>query len=525
MNYLKITDFGNKDADAFCSAVRIEKTMQSIDRCEDYTLPDYLPDAKKIVSYSVSPIPETRFSGNGNLEYSGNIYVRVLYSSENGELAGCSFSIPFDNRLTSDGITEGVVDFITPKLISSSCRLQNPRKIKTALKLGCDIEVWKRESFLPDLYGANGRDISTLETNPSEYETVNITCVREDDMTLEEDVTIDKSLPDISSIIYSTLNITFDECRGSRGEIIMRGGADFYCTFSGSDGNYYSVRRFIPLSETLSSDKANDDSFCSCKVFCKSPDVSVREDEFGQMRVIELNESYSVEAKIANRKNVYLTRDCYSSKCDVNIEKKDITLFRCEEKLGANFSVNESFPLSSVGISESDTIVTFEPSGEIHLSVDPGKHGKLAFEGKCRLSVIAKKPDDTMYSSIVEIPFKYESERKYKQGCIYEDESECRFGDMRVRSDGEKLYTDFELAMSSCVFSSEKQSLLSEIHLVPSSNTNPSAASEMAVCFTSPSDNVWDIAKRYSISRDTLAKENGISGNELPTCLVIPQHR
>lgn len=525
MDYLKITDFGNKDADVFCAAVRIEDTVQSIDRSEDYTLPEYLPDAKKIVSFCASPIIETRYTGNGSLEYSGNIFVKVLYSTESGELACCSFGIPFENRLTSDGISEGVVDFISPEVTASSCRLQNPRKIKMNVKLGCRLEVWKRESFLPELYGATSKDIACLETNPEEYESVNITSVREDDMILEDDITIDKSLPDISQIVYSSIGISFDECRGSRGEVIFRGGAEFVCTFKGSDGKYYSMRRFLPMSETLSSDKASDDSFCACNVFCKSPDIGIREDEFGQMRIIELKENYTLEARIINKKKLFLTSDAYSSRCDVFVEKNDQTIYKCEEKLGSNFSVNESFPLRDVGIGSDDSIVTFEPSGKIQLSGEAGKHGKLAFDGKCKLLVIAKKPDDTLYSTTIDVPFKFESERKFKEGCKYDDNSECRISDMRVRSDGEKLYTDFEVAMASCILSQNKLSLLSSIRLVPSSAPGDADISEMAVCFTSAKDNIWNIAKEYRVSREALAKENTVTGGELPSRLIIPQKR
>ncbi len=525
MDYLKITDFGNKDADVFCAAVRIENTVQNIDRSEDYTLPEYLPDAKKIVSFCTSPIIETRYTGSGSLEYTGNIFVKVLYSTESGELACCSFGMNFENRLTSDGISEGVVDFITPDVIASSCRLQNPRKIKMNVKLGCTVEIWKRESFLPDLYGATSKDIASLETNPEQYESVNITSVREDDMALEDDITIEKSLPDISEIVYSTMNISFDECRGSRGEVILRGGAELACTFKGADGKYYSMRRFLPMSETISSDKANDESFCSCNVYCKAPDIGIREDEFGQMRIIELKENYSLEARIINKKKLYLTSDAYSSKCDVLIEKNDQTIYKCEEKIGANFSVNESLPLRDVGIGSDDSIVTFEPYGKLQLSKEPGKHGKLAFDGKCKLIVIAKKPDNTLYSTTADIPFKFESERKFKEGCEYDDKSECRISDMRVRSDGEKLYTDFEVAMASCILSQNKLSLLSSVRLVPSSSAGSTEASEMAVCFISSGDNIWDIAKEYRVSRETLAKENMVTGSELPSRLIIPQKR
>ena len=126
MNYLRVTDFKNKDSEDYCGAYLIESTKKERDFSEDYILPDFLPDAKKILKFTAKPVIETRFIGNSNLEYSGSIYCRALYLAENSTLCCASFTVPFEDKLSDESLTDECVDFLYPRIISPLCRLQNP---------------------------------------------------------------------------------------------------------------------------------------------------------------------------------------------------------------------------------------------------------------------------------------------------------------------------------------------------------------------------------------------------------------
>ena len=49
MNYNRIRDFKNKDGEEYNGAERIEAISQSKEYSDDYILPEYLPDAKKVL--------------------------------------------------------------------------------------------------------------------------------------------------------------------------------------------------------------------------------------------------------------------------------------------------------------------------------------------------------------------------------------------------------------------------------------------------------------------------------------------
>ena len=147
MNYNRINDFKNKDGEEYTGATRIESTRQSREYTDDYILPDYLPDAKKVLEFTCRPVIESRFVGNSSVEYNGSLYCRALYLSEQSELGVATFTLPFEDKLSNENITDDCVDIILPGVYSSSCRLQNPRKLNIRVKAGADIELWKRRSY------------------------------------------------------------------------------------------------------------------------------------------------------------------------------------------------------------------------------------------------------------------------------------------------------------------------------------------------------------------------------------------
>lgn len=525
MNYNRITDFKNKDGEEYNGAERIECIRQSRDYTDDYILPDYLPDAKKVLDFICRPVIESRFVGNCSVEYNGSLFCRALYLSEQSELCVASFTMSFEDKLSNESITDDCVDVILPGVYSSSCRLQNPRKLNIRVKAGADIEIWKRHSYMPELYGNVGReDEMSVQTNPKLKDSMWVLSVREDEMSLSEDITVDKSMTDIESVITSKADIVFDECRGGSNELICKGSCNFECLYKGSDGQYYFLRRSIPVSENISAQKVSDGSNSIVYTNCKLPDVSVREDEFGQKRIIELDLEYAVEAVCFNPKQVWFTDDGYSTSKEVQITSRQVMLYSSYDKITAGFSVNESVALDDIGVSPNEKIISHSCFATMLLSKETGKKGRLLFEGECEFNLLVLKQDGSIYPVSFKLPIKYESDRKAPKTDDYEGKCLARMSNIRLRTDNEKVYADFEISFCAAVIFTESLPFLESIRVLPSTIRDEVSDSAITVCYPSKNDDEWSICKKYRITRDELALENAIN-KEMPSVLKIPSKR
>ncbi|MBE6544220.1 MAG: DUF3794 domain-containing protein [Ruminococcaceae bacterium] len=523
MNYLRITDFKNKDSQDYCGAFMIECTKKERDFTEDYILPDYLPDAKKILRFVAKPVIETRFIGSSGLEYSGSIYCRALYLAEDSTIRCASFTIPFEDRLSSENLTDECVDFLSPTIISPICRLQNPRKMNIRMKLSSSIEVFKGSSTMPEVYGGTGREEKHIQTNIKSVPSMNVTCIREDDLSVSEDIALDKSNPDIAEIIFTDAEAVFDECRSSGTEILCRGSVTFECIYRCDSNNYHFIRRSIPISESLVGDVIPAD--CSVFALCRSktPEVTVLPDEFGLKRIIELDLSYGVEICCKKEKELLYASDAFSINHEIQNSISPITVHRPEYKILSGFTVGESLKAEDCSLGKEDTVLAFFLNPEMSLQNTPGKHGKLYFEGQCEITVIANRPENPPRSQSFFIPLRFESDRPFMENVLYSDKTVCRASDPRIRFDGENLYADFELSISSDITASTEINAISAIRLLAGTEKTKGESSVITVYYPSSSECEWDIAKKYSITRESLALHNGMTAGEIPSVVKIPR--
>ena len=522
MNYLRITDFKNKDSEDYCGAYLIESSKKERDYTEDYILPDYLPDAKKILKFIAKPVIETRFIGNSNLEYSGSIYCRVLYLAEDSTLRCASFSIPFEDRLSSENLTDECVDFLSPHIVSPVCRLQNPRKMNIRMKLSADIEVFARSSTMPEVYGGRASDEKYLQTNIKTVMSMNVTCLREDDLSFSEDISLDKSSPDISEIIFAEANVVFDECRASGSEILCRGSVIFECIYRSDDNNYHFLRRAIPLSEALVGDNIPPEGSIFALCHCKTPDVSVAPDEFGLNRIIELDLSYGVEICCKKEKSLLYASDAFSTANEAQNSFNSLEIYCPSDRIVSGFTVGESLKAEDCSLGKGDSVIAYFLKPEMSLAKAPGKHGKLAFEGQCEVTLIVSRPDNPPRSAAFTLPLKFESDRPFADNAVYTSKTLCKATNPRIRFDGESLYADFELSISSDILKRSDISALSAIRLMPESKRKSPDGSTITVYYPSSSEDEWDIAKKYNITREGLAAFNEITSSEIPSVVKIP---
>lgn len=522
MNYSQIKNLKLKDPEDYRGACMTQCSDKTLELSEDYILPDYLPDAKKILKFITKPVIETRFLGSSGLEYSGSVYCRALYLAEDSSLRSAIFSLPFEDRLSAEGLCDECVDFLTPCVTAPQCRLQNPRKMNVRMKLTSSIEIWQGMETLPEVYGGNKTSDTGLQMNLTCLPSMNVICVREDDLSISEDITLDKSMPDIDEIIFADAEVIFDECRGSKNEIMCRGNLLFECIYRSPEGANWFLNRVVPISENLSAEGAEAESMIRAKCLTKIPDLNIVPDEFGNRRVIELDLSYLTEIVCMNRKNIFCATDAYSVSGNAENSFSPMNFFAPEEKIVSGFSVGESLSADDCSLHSEDVIIAYFLRPEMHLADNAGKHGKMAFEGECKVSLLVSRPENPTREVNFTLPLRFESDRPHKEGLSYSHKTCSRASGARVRFDGERIYLDFEVTLSSLITKEQSISMLSAVRLTPESEKMSKKTACIKVYYPSKEESLWDISKKYSLSPETITLSNGINGTDIPSVVKIP---
>jgi len=523
-------NFRDRDNDNFCAAEKITSSSNLKEVSEDFILPDYLPDVKKVVWVNTSSSIDGRFVGAGTLEYEGSVIYRVFFITEDNSLANVVFTSSFSNKIVHEDLSEDSVDLIQPAVEQISCRLQNPRKFNIRARVGANVTIWRRGSFLPEVYGGKDGDESGLETRVATVSAMNMMNIRESDFTLAEDIIVEKSLPAIGNLVYTVADIFVDEARAAKDKLTIKGNCDVECLYrsGGEDGPvvYTMIRRSWPVTQTIDALGISEGYEGMVTVSVTNLETNVRDDESGERRLIEVDATYNIDAECAIQKDLAIVRDIYSLTRECQITTKKMTITNFARSLRENFSVNENFLLAELTDEDIDHIIGTKIN--INLSNIPAesKKGTVILEGTANVSVVGHNAAGLTTELNVVIPIRFDTDIK-NTGNI-KIKTNARALNIRCRADNGKLYVDFEAAFVSMVYVEtqcelvENVKLLGELAVFAGAQVQAEAA--MILYYPDNGENLWDIAKKYGTTTERLQKQNSISSESsvLPKVIVIP---
>ncbi len=529
MEYNMMQDYRDRDNERFCAAIMVTDADTLKELSDDFILPDYLPDVKKVVHVKACARLGNRFLGSGVLEFEGAVAYKVLYIAEDNKVRCAAFLSEFKNKLSCEQLGEDCVDVLHPVTRDVNCRMQNPRKLNIRSKAGVEGAVWRRECFLPELYGARAGEEKKIETMQISLDAMGVTNQRQNGFVYTEDVTLESSMPAIGEIICSNACIYVDECRMSGSELLLRGICDFEILYSvtveeGED--YILLRRTLPYSESVEAGGIKEGCTCMATVLPEGVAVNVREDEFGKRRMIELDINYGLDILALHPQKMYYCADCYSTarECIVNTQKQKIWHLCPGNHF--SFSVNETRTLKEIEASGMREVKSCTVDAIMTLSEQRSAKNHPVFEGNAKVKVLGVWEDGRFGCACLDLPLRFECDKPL-------DESElrqmidCRCMGARCRVDNDKMYVDFEVIVNALIMGSAEADAIKVIRMTNDVLVEQDRAAVATLYFVQSNETIFDIAKKYKVARDSLMERNGIENeaNLVGHPLLIPNRK
>lgn len=534
MEYLKLNELGNGDRDENCRAglVLRESAREELDT--GFLLPDYLPDAKKILHVTARPLLRGRFLGSGCLEYEGGACCRVLYCAEDGSIREAKTELPFSGKFTGDMLDDGCVDLLRPVAEAVSCRMLSPRKFNLRMKAGADCAVFKRVSCLPRLTLAEGTakqtDAAGVQTCLQRLPVMDLTTTCDEE--LRESISIPIPAGD-PTLIGSDAAIFVEKCQPVPGGAKLTGRIEAECLFALAEegGERFSTARAAhPFSLTLEGFMPGESGDGTCLGRCTVTELrSELTPEEGGGSLLTLDIGFRAELLSARSHALCAAVDAYSLRpdreCACRTARSEIT--RCLGSYAGSFtagSVLEGLPTLSESeepILRSD--VRFSPAFSLSRS------GKPLLEGTALLTLCGRAADGSPFTLTKELPLRYEADLRLlpTEGAVLRADVQaavCPGVTPMLRQSREGLSLDLEIFVSAAFFEDASPALLEEVTLSPGMQ-GEKAAAELVFFYPTQAETLWDAAKKYRVPPTALAAVNGLSEKEdapLPALLRIP---
>ncbi len=225
----------------------------------EFSLPDYLPDVRRILRVTAEPRVTGRYMNGERMELEGNVDVTLLYASEENTVHSYVGTIPFSHNISIPHQDETTV--ITAHLTAEhpSCRLSGPRKCTLRCRVRAAVRALTEVSVAPDTSMLPAEE--TLCTQSVTRPACRMLSASRDDLRYAEDIPTDAPL---NEVLLCTVTPCIVECRAASDRIIVKG--DFciraFCAFSESTDDritYRPLERRIPFSEELTCEGLPED--------------------------------------------------------------------------------------------------------------------------------------------------------------------------------------------------------------------------------------------------------------------------
>lgn len=481
-------------------------TTLTHDSAEDFTLPDYMPEIRRVIAVEATPLPESRFLTGAAVEFGGTITYSVLYIGDTGEV----YSAPLSSEYTASvalgdaSVADAAGLGIDTHLDSVTCRAAGPRKLslKSRMKTGI-------VAYAPAPLSESVRDAATgrsVEDVPVER------LVR-----VAPDVEIHRG--EVTSTVAGTLSLSQGakviSCRGSirpeevrpaEGGVSVRGDGILHVLCLSAEGNLFCTTAKSPFSELIPVSGVGEGDSLRAWGRCAAVTVNTADPAAVAWEI-----EYDLEAECVHPGESAYTADAYAIECSSSVEVAEhdsLRLIKCG--IGALSCSGESGRQSKAVTGES--VIRADATASVE-RVEMGDGKRLLLHGNCACRVLLAADGEVITEEFV-LPFRYETE-----GMAQPTSSDLLWRctadvvDVTARTEGDKIAVGVDLAISMSVLSREK---IRSVACLSLDRSSPVAVEDgvVRICYPDAGESAWEIGKRYRADLQSLCRRNGLADSD-----------
>lgn len=463
-----------------------EGTVTSEVSC-DHTLPDYLPEIRRLLYITNTILPPAKYVGGSNAELDGTIDLSVLYVGSDGGLytapISCEYNlnVPLENVSDFD-LNEGVTLFATSNAESINARVSGPRRFTVRMRLRTYVRAYGKMPYAERCTGSVSEE--SIQKLTQKARTAELVSALSDVISLSDEIT---GMSEEVRVIGADAKVLIDETLIGQSGVTARGSVMMKLLCAQPDGRVENISRKIAFDGEIDAEMpVGEPKYCRVSGCVSDLSVNV-----GEGKII-CDASLILDAQIGVNRPLRYTADMYSTEMYSACEYTDHSIPVVLRALNGNFSQSERIPLSELSIPEGATAVdvcasvSFDGCEEIS--------GKCMLTGQSRYVLVCEKEGE--YSACeVNLPVRYETDGAIGELSLADAAAEVI--SCRARVGGENLDLDAEIAVGVTFMGKENIRTLRSAEFTEPVQKD---SGELILCYPAPDDTAWSVAKRYSVA-------------------------
>ena len=453
----------------------------------DHTLPDYLPEIRRLLYITSTILPPAKYVGGNNAELDGTVDLSVLYVGSDGGLytapISCVYnlSVPLENASDFD-LNEGVTLFATSNAENINARVSGPRRFTVRMHLRTYVRAYGKMPYSERCIGNVNEESVQRLTQKSR--TADLVSALSDVIQVSDEI---NGVSDEVRVIGADAKVLIDEVLLGHSGATARGNVIIKLLCATPDGRVESLSRKVAFEGDIDAEMpVGEPKYCRVNGYVSELSVNVDEGK------IICDASIILDAQIGVNRPLRYTADMYSTEKYSSCEYADCAIPVVLRALNGNFSQSERISLSELSIPKGAE--AFDVCANVSFDGFENVGGKYVLTGQSRYVLVCEK--DGEYSACeINLPVRYETDGTQGEPCI--SDATAQVIGCRVRVGGENLELDAEIAVGVTFMGEENIRTLKSIEFT---EPVPKESGELILCYPSPDDTSWSVAKRYSVA-------------------------
>lgn len=487
---------------------------------DDFIVPDSMDDVEQIILSSGDITIDSVKTQTERVVVRGKLDFMIFYRGAEGGLQTLSGSINFEEPINVPGLEEKDYVQLGWELEDLNAGIINSRKMSIKAIVSLKVKVETSSDINPAVEvdtGGTTADIPMVETLRRNVEVASIALRHKDTFRIKDVITLSGNKPNIDHILWTEMKLRGVATRPMDGKMMHDGELMVFVIYQGEGEGapIQWVEESIPFTGELDIPDMSEDMVPLVTVHIIHKDVEAKPDSDGEMREMDVDSVLELDMKLYKEENMELLSDLYSTNRELTLETEEA----CFDKILTK-NMSRCKIVEKVSLDQADRILQIcHSEGIVRIDDREIKEDGLHVEGVLEVQILFMASDDAqpVQSTVADIPFHFLIEAPG-----INEQTVCQLNSgldqlSAVMMGGGTIEVKATISLDLLALQPVRQQIITNALEAPMDLNHLQELPGIVGYIVQPGDTLWNIAKKFHTTIDTIIETNGLTDKSVRT--------
>lgn len=469
---------------------------------EDFVVPDIKPDILNTIRTNGTVCIYKKEVMDGKVKLDGCIHVYIMYLADDEEasIRSLNTTLEFSQIVDFDVVKAGMLLEDKMVLKSVECRVLNGRKVQIKALMDMELKVLSNEEieFVKEIEEI--KDVQLLD------KTLNLNSLLGTGTTkvYAKDTIVIDNIDNLAEIMKVDISMMNQETKVSYNKVLVKADACVKILYRTEDNRICSVSNLIPIMGFIDMPEVTDENLCDVHYEIKNLLVKPNNVE---EHSIYIEAELEINCNVYQMKEINIIEDLYSPTVNLAYKQRKIKAIAQKERIKDICQIREKQVIAEIGNHKIYDVEVKPTIIKQTILTD-----RIMYEGEVNLNFLFDAENSSrIETKNVVLPFTFSMDCA---GATQTSEVETNIiialQDFTVMPD-ENIEIKIDLEFHVNLSNNQMLHVIEEINIEEERNEEKYS---LIIYFVKPGDTLWNIAKRFRSTVESIANVNGIEDED-----------